>query len=246
MPRTKAGRKEEERCAAALLTLLAVAEEMDGGGDEPDNLAQARLFFEDLTVADGDPALQAGLAKRVRAGCDALRLGSCAAQPMVMSFLVVNVLRPCPQALAVTGLGDVMQDGKTVRLAQNLLVVWARSTTETRKLARRLQKPSARTESKVCPSGPMYMSSMYIVNTWHGPCCAPPTHILFLGVDILGQPEVAASIALVACRDIICAGGGTGNAEGMPEVRLHVWHGDFLLLHVRTRDKCLYIDTPDI
>ena len=66
---TKAGREEDERRAATLLALLGVAADLNGGGDEPD-LAQARLFVEDLTVASGDPtALQAAdLAKWVSQG----------------------------------------------------------------------------------------------------------------------------------------------------------------------------------
>ena len=69
-PRTKTGRSEDERRAATLLVLLSVSEDVNGGeGDEPD-LAQARLFFEDLTVTSGDPALYAaGLVKRVSHGC---------------------------------------------------------------------------------------------------------------------------------------------------------------------------------
>ena len=70
------------------------------------------------------------------------------------------------------------QDGKTLRLAQNLLVQLARSTAETRKLARRIQKQSVMTE---------------------------------------GKPEDAASIAIHACRDIACAGGGGTGKTKMSE-----------------------------
>ena len=88
------------------------------------------------------------------------------------------------QALAIPGLGSVTQDGKTLRLAQDLLVQWARSAAKTRKLARRLAKASAVTG---------------------------------------GKPEDAAIIAIHACRDIMCAGGGgTGSTNISEDATAHL------------------------